>query len=69
MENISEGDICLFQFGHNDQKLDHLGAAEGYRNNLIRYVEEIRKKGAIPYLSHPLPETAGWKMGVFTTTD
>lgn len=54
MEQIKSGDICLFQFGHNDQKLDHLKASEGYRVNLIQYIKEVREKGAIAVLVTPL---------------
>lgn len=63
MEYISKGDICLFQFGHNDQKLEHLGAAGGYRNNLIRYMGEIRKKEAVPVLITPIARNSWLKNG------
>lgn len=53
-EQIRSGDICLFQFGHNDQKLDHLKAFGGYRVNLIQYIKEVRDKGAIAVLVTPL---------------
>lgn len=48
------GDIVLFQFGHNDQKLPHLKAEEGYRDNLIRYIAECRDKGIFPIIVTPL---------------
>lgn len=48
------GDIVLFQFGHNDQKLPHLKAEEGYRDNLIRYIVECREKGILPIIVTPL---------------
>lgn len=48
------GDIVLFQFGHNDQKLEHLKAEEGYRNNLICYMKECKKAGLFPVLVTPL---------------
>lgn len=54
LDHIKCEDICLFQFGHNDQKLMALKAEEGYRSNLIRYIEEIREKGALPVLVTPL---------------
>lgn len=54
LERIKCKDICLFQFGHNDQKLMSLKAEEGYRSNLARYIEEIRGKGALPVLVTPL---------------
>lgn len=47
---IRPGDYYFCQFGHNDQKLESLKAGEGYRNNLLRYVNEIRAKGAFPVL-------------------
>ena len=50
IESVRSGDICLFQFGHNDQKLKHLKADEGYRRNLIKYIREVRQKGALPVL-------------------
>lgn len=48
------GDYCLFQFGHNDQKLPHLQAYTGYRENLIRFVNEVRGMCGIPVLITPL---------------
>jgi lysophospholipase L1-like esterase len=53
-EQMKRGDICLFQFGHNDQKLDHLKAYGGYRVNLIQYIKEVREKGALAVLVTPL---------------
>lgn len=51
---LKKGDICLFQFGHNDQKLMELKAEGGYRRNLVRYIEEVQDKGALPILVTPL---------------
>lgn len=68
MEQISDGDVCLFQFGHNDQKVEHLKAEEGYRNNLIRYIREIREKGATPVLVTPLARNS-WLEGGKTYND
>lgn len=53
-QNIKPGDFFLIQFGHNDQKLEHLQAKKGYRDNLIRYIREIREKEAYPVLITPL---------------
>lgn len=47
---LRPGDFCLFQFGHNDQKLPHLLANREYPVNLRRYVEEVRALGGIPVL-------------------
>ncbi|MCD7955635.1 MAG: GDSL-type esterase/lipase family protein [Lachnospiraceae bacterium] len=59
---IRKGDYCLFQFAHNDQKLDHLKAQGGYRQNLERYIRECREKGAYPILITPLARNT-WKGG------
>lgn len=59
---IRKGDYCLFQFAHNDQKLDHLKAQGGYRQNLEHYIRECREKGAYPILVTPLARNT-WKGG------
>lgn len=51
---IKPGDFVLFQFAHNDQKLSHLKANEGYRTNLIHYIEDIFSLHATPVLVTPL---------------
>lgn len=53
-KHIQANDFCLFQFGHNDQKLAHLLPNKDYKTNLVTYIEEIKKKGAIPILVTPL---------------
>ena len=50
MNSLCAGDYCLIQFSHNDQKIYHLQANEGYREYLKRYVEEVRSHGGIPVL-------------------
>lgn len=57
---IKENDYMLFQFGHNDQKLDELKAAEGYRNNLKIYIKECRRNGAFPLLVTPVARNS-WR--------
>lgn len=54
LDSIKPGDYCMFQFAHNDQKLSHLKHNEGYRNNLITYINEIRERGAEPILVTPI---------------
>lgn len=48
------GDYMLFQFGHNDQKLMHLKAQEGYLANLAQYIAECRAIGVHPILVTPV---------------
>ncbi|MFC9770401.1 MULTISPECIES: rhamnogalacturonan acetylesterase [unclassified Pseudarthrobacter] len=45
-----EGDLVLIQFGHNDQKKQHLAARTGYAANLRTMVGEVRALGAAPVL-------------------
>lgn len=57
---VKAGDYMLFQFGHNDQKLMHLKAEEGYRKNLQDYIDECRKKGIYPLLVTPVARNS-WR--------
>ncbi|OUP86134.1 hypothetical protein B5F07_02220 [Lachnoclostridium sp. An169] len=52
--HMGPGDLCLFQFGHNDQKRAHLQPEKEYRSNLRRFIEEVRRAGAVPVLVTPL---------------
>ncbi len=67
-EYIRPGDYLMLQFGHNDQKLMHLQAEGGYRDGLIRYVEEARQAGAYPILVTP-PARNSWKADGSTYND
>ncbi|GGF79314.1 rhamnogalacturonan acetylesterase [Wenyingzhuangia marina] len=53
-EKLKKGDYVLIEFGHNDQKFKspdrYTNPYTGYRHNLIKFVEETRKKGANPIL-------------------
>lgn len=51
---LRPGDLCLMQFGHNDQKRPHLTAEGGYTDRLRAYIRAIRAKGATPVLVTPL---------------
>lgn len=52
VSNLSEGDLLLIQFGHNDQKTDDRGTkADGdYKVNLQHYIELAKEKHAYPVL-------------------
>lgn len=56
-KRIKPNDFFFMQFGHNDQKDIHLSAFEGYANNLRRYVDEVRAKGAFPVIITPVSRT------------
>ncbi len=51
---LHAGDTVLIQFAHNDQKRLHLAPQTGYRENLLRYIAELRAAGASPVLVTPL---------------
>ena len=59
-EHLKAGDFVLFQFGHNDQKLMHLKAREGYCRNLETYIAECRDKKAFPVLVTPVARNS-WR--------
>ena len=50
LAEAGEGDLVLIQFGHNDQKKQHLAARTGYAANLRTMVGEVRALGAAPVL-------------------
>ncbi|MEO3941911.1 rhamnogalacturonan acetylesterase [Paenarthrobacter nicotinovorans] len=62
-----QGDVVLIQFGHNDQKREHLAARTGYRDNLRRMVAEVRSKGGIPILCTSV-ERRHWLDGTLEAT-
>ncbi|KAF2511410.1 rhamnogalacturonan acetylesterase [Flavobacterium zhairuonense] len=51
---LKKGDYVFIEFGHNDEKIEdstrYTNPHTAYRYNLIRFVNESRKKGAIPIL-------------------
>ena len=55
VSDLRPGDWVIIQFGHNDEKLDKpaVGApARGaYRDNLLRFIREVREKNAHPVLA------------------
>lgn len=58
MKYLKKGDYVLIQFGHNDEKIEdtnRYAAPNGlYRDNLIRFVNDARSKGASPILVTPV---------------
>ena len=55
---VRPGDFVFLQFGHNDSKADdttrYAPAQTDYRDNLNRYIAEIRARGAQPVLLTPV---------------
>ncbi len=58
--HIRPGDYIMFQFAHNDQKLPHLKAYEGYWKKLGEYIREAHRSGAHPIIVTPLARNT-WK--------
>ena len=58
VDKLKRGDYVFIEFGHNDEKLDkpEVGAAANtdYRNNLIRFIKDVRAKKAFPVLLTPV---------------
>ena len=54
LAEAGEGDLVLIQFGHNDQKKQHLAARTGYAANLRTMVAEVQNLGALPVLCTPV---------------
>jgi DNA sulfur modification protein DndE len=69
MAQVKKGDWVLIQFGHNDQKIsDSTRSAPAqtlYRQNLVRFVNETRAKGANPLLITPVMRRKFDEKGTF----
>jgi lysophospholipase L1-like esterase len=72
VESLKKGDYVFIEFGHNDEKLDKPGtgaAANGeYRDNLIRFVKDVRSKKAFPVLLTPVMRRRFNERGEFFDT-
>lgn len=72
IKNLKPGDYVIIEFGHNDQKVsakDRYAYAEtDYRDNLVRYVNEVREKGGNPVLATPISRRSFDENGVLTDT-
>lgn len=58
IQKLKKGDYVFIEFGHNDEKADkpavYAAAKTDYKNNLIRFVAEVRAKKAFPVLLTPV---------------
>lgn len=56
VDALQEGDYVFIQFGHNDEVKTKASytTEEEFKNNLIKYVTDTRKKKAIPVLLTPV---------------
>jgi lysophospholipase L1-like esterase len=56
-DSLQSGDYVFVQFGHNDEsreKVDRYTPPAAYRANLLRFVDDVRARGATPVLMTPL---------------
>jgi len=57
-DKLKPGDYVFIQFGHNDAKetdtTRYAEAHTAYKQNLLRYISEVKSKGAIPVLLTPV---------------
>lgn len=55
IERVKAGDFMIIQFGHNDEKVNKAGVgvpANGeFKENLTRFIREVREHGATPILA------------------
>lgn len=71
IDSVKKGDYVFIQFGHNDQSKDkgeRYTPPEDFRNNLIRFVREVRAKKANPILMTPVMRRRFDKDGRFYDT-
>ncbi|MBR5380152.1 MAG: rhamnogalacturonan acetylesterase [Clostridia bacterium] len=54
LKHMRPVDLCLIQFGHNDQKRRYLQADQQYKDYLKRICDQVIPKGAKPVLVSPI---------------
>ena len=72
VEKLKKGDYVFIEFGHNDEKKEdskrYAEANTDYRNNLIKFVREVRAKKAFPVLLTPVMRRRFNEKGEFYDT-
>jgi lysophospholipase L1-like esterase len=67
--SLKKGDVVMMQFGHNDgsvEKTERYVNIEGYKEFLRLFINQTRKKGAIPIVMTPVASNYPWKEGKLT---
>jgi lysophospholipase L1-like esterase len=58
LAQLEAGDFVLIEFGHNDEKIEdpkrYATPGTDYKENLRRFIREVREKGATPLLATPI---------------
>ena len=72
LSQLHKGDVVMIQFGHNDQKINNpalfTGPWEDYKDNLQRFVSDVRERGADPVLLTPIVRRAFNPQGTLDNT-
>ncbi len=72
VDGLKKGDYVFIEFGHNDEKSEdatrYAAANTDYRNNLIKFVSEVRAKNAFPVLLTPVMRRKFDERGNFEDT-
>lgn len=71
MSTIRPGDYLFIEFGHNDQKPQssaYVAPFTGFRDMLLLYISEARKKGAIPVIVTPVQRRTFDTLGKMTNS-
>lgn len=72
IEQLKPGDWLFIQFGHNDSKIEdpkrYAAPQTDYRQNLTRYIQEAKAKGAKPILLTPVMRRSFDEQGNFIDT-
>lgn len=71
IDDLKKGDFVFIQFGHNDSSKDkgeRYTPPEDYMKNLVRFVDDVKAKGATPVLLTPVMRRRFDKEGKFYDT-
>jgi lysophospholipase L1-like esterase/predicted GH43/DUF377 family glycosyl hydrolase len=72
VDKLKKDDYVFIEFGHNDEKSDkpsvYAAANTDYRNNLIRFIKDVRAKKAFPVLLTPVMRRRFNEKGEFYDT-
>ena len=72
VDKLKRGDYVFIEFGHNDEKSDkpavYAAANTDYRNNLIRFIKDVRARAAFPVLLTPVMRRRFNEKGEFYDT-
>jgi len=72
IDRLQKGDFVFIEFGHNDEKSEdpkrYAAARTDYRNNLIRFITDVRSRNAFPILLTPVVRRRFNEKGEFFDT-